>query len=306
MKKIINGILLIDKEEGETSFDVVRKLKHRFKGLKVGHAGTLDPFATGLMIILLGQGTKLSNLIMSEDKIYQATMCMGIETDSQDLTGKILATSEVPDLSLEEVRTKARDFIGQTQQTPPLYSATKYNGTRAYKLARKGIKVELPKKNIFIHYLKILNINTNHVSMEIKCSKGTYIRTLAVDLGKSLGTVAHLHSLRRLASGKFHVNHSIKSTEIPKLELLQLTSRIIPLREALPNLKEIELNDQLSEQIKHGYQPSWDELNRREGFEALKIEDLKLVKDQQLVAISRIEPTRRKNHEKLKIYKVFS
>ena len=153
MGRSIDGILLVDKEEGKTSYGVVRKVRAAFAKSdvkKVGHAGTLDPFATGLLIILLGQGTKLSSFLMSERKVYLATIRLGIETDTMDPTGQVARTSPIPALSIEQIQEKANCLVGHREQVPPIYSAVKYKGTRAYKLARKGVKFDLKSKKIML------------------------------------------------------------------------------------------------------------------------------------------------------------
>ena len=179
----IDGILLVNKIKGETSHDVVKKVKAAFglKNCKVGHAGTLDPFATGLLIILLGQGTKLSRFIMSEDKVYRGTMRLGVETDTLDCTGSVVHKVTVSELGIEQIREKARQFVGEIEQLPPVYSAVKYKGTRAYKLARRGEEMSLKKRNVTVYSLRILSVDLPDVTMEVRCSSGTYIRSLAAD-----------------------------------------------------------------------------------------------------------------------------
>ena len=209
-----DGIILIDKNEGESSFDVVRRLRAKVKVKKVGHAGTLDPFATGLLIILLGQGTKLSPFLMSGQKRYRATMRLGVETDTLDPTGRVIRTTHVPAFEPEQIKTNALKFVGEIEQVPPIFSAVSYKGNRAYKLARKGIKVELEKRRVRIHSVEIISIDLPEITMEISCSGGTYIRSLASDIGNKLGTGAHLSALRRLSSGPFEVKDALNTKHI--------------------------------------------------------------------------------------------
>lgn len=320
MEYPIDGIILIDKDEGETSYDVVRKVKPSLGGgkvQKVGHAGTLDPFATGLLIILLGQGTKLSQHIMSGDKVYLATMRLGVETDTLDLTGKVVRTSNVPDLKQEYIQDKAKGFIGVTEQVPPIYSAVKYKGTRAYRLARKGVEVDLKKKTVTIYSVRIHSVDLPDVTMEVKCSSGTYIRKLAADLGRKLGSVSHLKSLRRLASGSFAVKNALNSKEIStKHTHCVLLDKVIPLRSALPEMREVEIEDLLAEKVRHGYQPTREELpkglilpdhrqERAYDVENHKESNVKLVNDGKLVAIVRVKRIEDAGYDKIELVRVF-
>jgi tRNA pseudouridine55 synthase len=306
----IDGILLVDKNEGETSHDVVKKVKSALglKDCKVGHAGTLDPFATGLLIILLGQGTKLSRFIMSEDKVYLGTMRLGVETDTLDCTGSVVRTGIVPELGIEQIRDKARQFVGEIEQTPPIYSAVKYKGTRAYKLARRGEEMSLKKRNVTVYSLRIYSVDLPDVTMEVRCSSGTYIRSLAADLGKGLGPGGHLTSLRRLASGAFKSEDAQNSGEplIKDRERFSaLRDKVIPLRAALPGMKEIKVGDLLAKKIRHGYQPVledfagvWD----MTGFEDVNV---KLVRDGELVAIMKANKSEGVDNGKVRIERVF-
>lgn len=313
MGRSIDGILLIDKEEGETSYGVVKKVRSALAGLdvkKVGHAGTLDPFATGLLIILLGQGTKLSPFIMSESKVYLATIRLGIETDTMDPTGQVIHTSSVPVLSPEQIQEKASLLVGHREQVPPIYSAVKYKGTRAYRLARKGIKFDLQSKKIIVHSLSILSVDLPHVTMEVRCSGGTYVRSLAAELGRGLGPGAHLKSLRRLASGSFEVRHAVSSKEVsPRDGWHLLGDRIISLSAALPNMMELEVEKGLAEKVRHGYQPAWEELKKVSDFSGPKGHGdghLKLVRDGDLLAIVSIEQGKGPGHSIPRLERVFS
>ncbi len=292
MGRLTDGILLVDKAVGETSGSVVRRVKSAFsesKACKVGHAGTLDPFATGLLIILVGQGTKLSRLIMSEDKVYQATMRLGVETDTLDYTGKVVRMSAVTNLSPDQIRDKAQDFVGVIEQTPPAYSAVKYKGTRAYKLARRGHRVSLRKREAVIHAMRIVSINLPDVSLVVVCASGTYIRSLAADLGRELGPGAHLISLRRMAIGSFSVSNALSSCEILKEQGDSLIrDRLISLRAALPRMSEIQIGRILAKKIGHGLQPDWHILFGERSLPGTSDGLYKLVYDRELVAIVKV------------------
>ena len=304
-----DGILLIDKAVGETSHGVVKKVRAVFgssKNKKVGHAGTLDPFATGLLIILLGQGTRLSNYIMSEDKQYLATMTLGIETDTLDPTGKVLRSTIVPDIKKDDIQKIIQGFTGNIEQTPPAYSAIKLKGTPAYKMARRGIEVELKKRMVTISFIRIISINLPDITMEIGCSKGTYIRSLAADIGRRLGPGGYLKSLRRLRCGDFGIEQAVASKEISSTWMLSTgLNRIISLKAALPFMNEIEISELLTEKIKHGYQPVNDELFVGAYRKYFKDGHVKLIRGDKLVAIIKVTTGKGGKHDQLKIARVF-
>jgi len=307
MESSDKGIVLLDKNEGETSFDVVKGVRRILKIKKVGHAGTLDPFATGLLLILLGQGTKLSSNLMEHEKTYRATMRLGIETDSQDPTGLIVHSRPVPDFKEEYIKEKAKGFIGVIEQIPPAFSAVNYKGKRAYEFARKGIRVQLEKREVTIHSIGIVSIDLPEVTMEISCSGGTYIRTLAADLGKRLGTGAHLRALRRLSCGPFKVADALDSKHVRSASSrFLLHNRIIPIREALPHMKETQIDGPMAKKIRNGYQPHWDE-----GLAGSHLPDfyeghMKLVHGTDLVAIMKVCRLSGNANKQLKIMRVFN
>jgi len=221
---MIDGILLIDKEEGITSYDVIRKLKKILpKGQKIGHAGTLDPFATGLLIVLLGRGTKLMEKFHQEEKVYIVTGEFGYATDTQDSTGtkifQVETSTPIPQSEIES--TIESYFKGEISQLPPSYSAKKIKGQKAYTLAREGKEVILEKKNINIGEFQILKYDWPLVTFHVRCSTGTYIRTLIDDLGKKLNRYATAMSLRREQIGKFSVNSAVNSKDIDKVDLME-------------------------------------------------------------------------------------
>ena len=212
-----NGeLILIDKELNWTSFDVVSKLRNSIKKkldlkkIKVGHAGTLDPLATGLLIICTGKMTKRIDEFTSLDKTYTGKITIGSSTPSYDLETKPNVYYPTNHINDELILNTANNFIGKTLQKPPIFSAIKKNGVRLYKLARKGIDVKIEKKEIIIHDFKITSINFNEIEFSVKCSKGTYIRSLANDFGKELGSGAHLSELRRTYIGEYSVDQSYK------------------------------------------------------------------------------------------------
>jgi len=315
MEHAADGILLTDKGHGETSHGVVKRVKTLFRGgnlVKVGHAGTLDPFATGLLIILLGQGTKLSQFIMSAEKVYLATVELGVETDTLDPTGKVLRNSHVPDLRPEFIQERVEKFVGKIRQIPPAYSAIRYKGTRAYKLARSGQRVDLKAREVTVYSLHILAVDLPQITMRIRCSSGTYIRSLAADFGRDLGPGGHLRSLRRLKSGPFHVEDALPSSKITdKAREGFLSKRVLTIRDALPDMGEIVINTALAEKVRHGYQPVWKELTvnpkRKTGIHPGLHEGwIKLVSNSNLVAIMKVNLEDEVSHVKAKIERVFS
>ena len=212
-----NGeLILIDKELNWTSFDVVSKLRNSIKKkldlkkIKVGHAGTLDPLATGLLIICTGKMTKRIDEFTFLDKTYTGKITIGSSTPSYDLETKPNVYYPTNHINDELILNTANNFIGKTLQKPPIFSAIKKDGVRMYKLARKGIDVKIEKKEIIIHDFKITSINFNEIEFSVKCSKGTYIRSLANDFGKELGSGAHLSELRRTSIGEYSVDQSYK------------------------------------------------------------------------------------------------
>ncbi|KPK21703.1 MAG: hypothetical protein AMK69_21230 [Nitrospira bacterium SG8_3] len=305
MGKLHDGVILVDKEEGRTSFDVVRQVR-RFWGIKkVGHAGTLDPFATGLLIVMLGEGTKLSSHLTAGEKTYQATMRLGVETDTLDLTGEIVKRSEVPELGLRVLSQAAHEFVGEIEQVPPQFSAVNYNGRRAYSFARKGIRIDLQKRKVRIRSVEITSVNLPDVDIRVACSSGTYIRSLAADLGRRLGPGAHLISLRRLKSGPFDVKDALG---LKKLAFLSkdavFQGKVIPLYEALPDMLETRLDDLMAQRIRNGWQPLWKDVMRSDfpdSFEGY----LKLTHGQELVAVGKTEYSQGKRKRSFKIVRVF-
>jgi tRNA pseudouridine55 synthase len=200
-----DGILLVDKPATWTSFDVVGFLRSNFNIPKIGHCGTLDPAATGLLVIVIGKFTKLSEKFSGEDKTYDADIMFGIETDSMDMDGKILSEHQIEHFDNEKVKNTISSYVGTIQQIPPMVSAIKQNGTRLYSLARQGIEVERQPRTITIERIDITEIKPPHTQITVKCSKGTYIRALCSDIGKDVGYGAALHSLRRTQSGMFQL-----------------------------------------------------------------------------------------------------
>lgn len=210
-----DGFINLNKAAGMTSHDAVNFLRKIFQTKKIGHGGTLDPAATGVLPIAVGRATKFLEYLADCDKTYKAEILFGISTDSGDLDGKIISGQEnFPMPTFEELQTMSKKFIGEIEQTPPKFSAIKINGQKAYDLARKNIDFEIPKRLVKIYRLEILRVEKNVVTVETDCSKGTYIRSLAADFGKNLNLPATLKSLQRTRVGKFLLNNSVAIDEI--------------------------------------------------------------------------------------------
>jgi tRNA pseudouridine55 synthase len=227
----IDGVLLVDKAQGMTSHDVVALVRRRLDFKKVGHCGTLDPLATGLLIIVLGRGTKIQDLLMSEDKEYVGTMRLGIATASQDADGEVTESRPVPELSPEQVEAAFARYDGDFYQMPPMVSAIKKDGVALYKLARQGKTVEREPRFVHVFAHEVQAIRTEEIDFRVVCSKGFYVRTYAHDIGMDLGCGAHLKQLRRTKSGRFNLDRSITVDEISAGPAEAIRSRILTLPE---------------------------------------------------------------------------
>ena len=230
------GVLLVDKPQGMTSHDIVARMRRVFRIKKIGHAGTLDPMATGLLLILVGKATKVSQFLMSADKEYTGTVKLGEATDSQDADGEIVETKPVPELTQADVEKVMATFMGDQYQTPPMYSAKKVNGQKLYKLARQGKTIEREARVIHVSRYDILDFNLPEISVIVGSSKGTYIRTLAHDLGERLGCGGHLCALRRTQVGKFRIEDANTLEEIENMAPSELRTKLIPVNQAVPSV----------------------------------------------------------------------
>jgi len=224
-------VLLVDKAQGMTSHDVVAIARRALDTKKVGHCGTLDPLATGLLIITVGRGTKIQDLIMSEDKEYVGTMRLGETTDSQDADGVVLQTKTVSNFSRAEIEAAFEKFKGDFYQMPPMVSAIKKNGVPLYKLARQGMEVEREPRFVRVYASEINEVRLPDVDFRVVCSKGFYVRTFAHDIGADLGCGAHLRSLRRTKSGRFSVDGAVTVEELKTRPREEIVARILSLPE---------------------------------------------------------------------------
>ncbi len=215
----LNGVIIIDKVKGDTSNRVLQKIKRLYNAQKAGHTGTLDPMATGVLPICFGRATKISQYLLDADKEYIATIKLGVETDSGDAEGNVIANCDnIPSMSESELDVLLNDFRGEISQVPPMYSALKHNGQPLYKLAREGITVEIKPRNITIHELELLSFDYDIIKIRVKSSKGTYIRSLAIDIGKKMGCGAHLIGLQRTNSGPFNISQAHQFEDLCELD----------------------------------------------------------------------------------------
>lgn len=223
----MNGIFIVDKPQGPTSHDIVLYLRRSFSIKKVGHAGTLDPMATGVLVLLLGEATKLSNRLVTDDKEYEGVLRLGIRTDTHDSEGRVISAMEPPSLADEEIRKILDSFRGVIWQIPPMVSAIKHKGKKLYQLARLGIEVKREPRKVTIYTIKTMEILLPEVRFFVHCSKGTYIRKLACDIGEKLGCGASLSSLRRTRSGKFSIEDAVPFEELKTFSRDRLKRHII-------------------------------------------------------------------------------
>lgn len=249
----LSGILLIDKPEGPSSAQVVQRVKNILRAKKVGHLGTLDPFASGLLPLGINDGTKIADIFLTAQKSYSGVIALGVETDTQDVTGKVLEVREVPSLSQSDLDELQKAFTGTLAQTPPMYSALKRRGVRLYRLARRGQDVPREPREIKIERLRLWLVGPAEVGMEVSCSKGTYVRTLAADMGKHLGCGAHLKSLRRLSCGPFSVERALPLSAVTELGDREKIP-LISLSQALEFLREFRVENHLLSKLKMGQQ----------------------------------------------------
>jgi len=257
----LDGALLIDKPAGPTSHDVVYALRRNFRLDKVGHCGTLDPNATGLLIVVLGRATKLSEKLMSDDKVYEGTVKFGEATDSYDAAGELVSSLPLLPMTLEEINQSAATFQGDQMQTPPMVSAVKVNGVPLYKLARKGVEVERKARLIRVYSFKFSRYEEPYGSFRVACTKGTYVRSLAHDFGQKLGCGAHLSSLRRTQAGVFTLAevHTLEELSALAGEIEALERLCIHPRNLLPEMPSVTGDAMALGRLRNGAQANLPE-----------------------------------------------
>lgn len=253
----MNGIIIIDKPMGRTSHDIVYEVRKLTGIKKVGHTGTLDPMATGVLPVCIGSATKAADLLALSDKSYRAQLVLGKTTDTQDAEGTVLSQSKVT-CTEEEIREAISSFVGELEQIPPMYSAVKQNGKKLYELARQGIEVERKSRQVTVNSIDILNIKENTVTIDVTCSKGTYIRTLCADIGEKLGTGAYMSKLRRTRTGPFTLEGSFTLQKLRELkEQNSLLETVISTDALFKEYPAIRLNEKQVRSVTNGVRMSW-------------------------------------------------
>lgn len=256
-KSIVSGVLLIDKPQGMTSQQVVSKVKYLLKSdvhdsKKAGHTGTLDPMATGLLPICLGEATKFSHYQLDAIKSYQAIIKLGEQTDTGDAEGEIIATISVPNVTQAMLQSVTEQFLGEIMQVPPMYSALKKDGKKLYELAREGIEVERAARPLTIYQLSLTPLSHQQLQLTVTCSKGTYVRVLAEDIAKALGTVGHLTALRRIQTGDFEIANAITLADFAALDVAARFDKLLAVDACIHSLPSLLLDDSQSKRIRQG------------------------------------------------------
>ncbi len=286
----MHGLLIIDKPAGMTSHDVVGRVRRKLGIRRVGHGGTLDPMATGLIPVAVGDATRLLEFFSDSDKGYVATMRLGITTDSQDAEGRVVATADWHGVARGDVEAALSGMVGAIEQVPPMYSALKKNGVPLYRLARQGIEVERPPRKVEIRSLELLDCTLPDVTFEVVCSKGTYIRTLAHDTGQLLGCGAHLTALRRFRHGPFDVSRAVTLAQLEESDCL--AGVMIPLLEVLGHLPLLVLLPEAVGRLMNGVPPQKAEVVAAAGL--AEGTQCRLSDGERLLAVATYAPGRTK------------
>jgi tRNA pseudouridine55 synthase len=263
-----SGILLIDKSEGPSSAQVVYRVKKLFQAKKVGHLGTLDPFASGLLLVGINEGTKIADIFLGGAKTYRGIMALGVETDSQDVTGKVVRERPVPSIGEADLRSLEEKFTGELEQVPPMFSALKKQGVRLYRLARQGKEIPREPRQIKIEALRINKVADAELEFEMTCSRGTYVRTFAADMGESLGCGAYLKTLRRMACGHLKVEQSVTIDELEH-QFGRDSIPLISLRAALNHMRMVPWESRLLSRLRLGQQKVLAKIGDRREAERL-------------------------------------
>lgn len=252
-KRLINGIFLLDKPKDMSSNQAVQRVKHAFSAKKAGHTGTLDPMATGLLPICLGEATKFASYTLDANKSYEATILLGQQTDTGDAEGQVISETNIPELSKTDLEKVLNEFLGSQTQIPPMYSALKQQGKKLYELARQGVEVERPARNIHLSELTLLGFDGKRIDISVTCSKGTYIRILGEDIAKKLGTVGHLTSLRRTKTACFTIENTTTLDALLDLaETAEKDTLLLPCNAGIGHIPSITLDEEQCKRVKMG------------------------------------------------------
>jgi tRNA pseudouridine55 synthase len=281
----LEGALLINKPPGPTSHDIVDEARRILRTKRIGHTGTLDPFAAGLLVLLLGPATRLAEYLKDHEKTYRGVIRLGVKTDTDDVTGTVIKEKTVPPLSARSIENEMKRFRGKSSQKAPAYSAVKVSGERLYRRARRGAEVKAPTREIEIYSLSLVGYNRPDLVFEVTCSSGTYVRALARDIGEALGCGAHLTSLTRTAAGPYELSDSITIDELKTgdIDIWREKNAFIPMAEVLPDFPTIEITGEDATRVSHGKEIA---LARADEAEGLLV---KLVLDGTLAAVGRVD-----------------
>ncbi len=254
--RAINGIVLLDKAKGLSSNAALQEVKRLFEARKAGHTGSLDPLATGVLPLCLGEATKVSQFLLDSDKRYRARLKLGIRTDSGDSDGEVIEQHDASGIATAKIVAALDSFRGDIEQVPPMHSAIKVDGVPLYRMARKGVEIEREARQVTVYSLELLEHQGDEIELEVSCSKGTYIRTIADDLGKDLGCGAHIVKLRRTGAGNFDEQRCVSIEALRDIKdsagLEGLDELLIPMDEAVGNLPEVRLPSDTASYVKHG------------------------------------------------------
>ncbi|MFC0336755.1 tRNA pseudouridine synthase B [Kushneria avicenniae] len=261
----INGVLLLDKHEGVSSNRALQQVRGLYQAQKAGHTGTLDPMATGLLPICLGEATKFSSWLLDADKRYLASIRLGVVTDTGDREGEVLKQRSVPDLEDGDIETVLADFVGEIEQVPPMYSALKHQGQPLYAHARAGRELERAPRRVSIYDIALTSRHARGFSLDVSVSKGTYIRTLAEDIGERLGCGAHLEGLRRLRTGPFNDGNMLDFEALEAMSDEQRLEKLLPVDALINHLPQLDTDDDGAQRILHGQPVSLDTNGLEEG-----------------------------------------
>lgn len=265
----ITGIIVVDKPTGRSSNHVLQQVKRLFDAKKAGHTGNLDPLATGVLPICLGEATKVSSYLLDSDKQYQVTCQLGVVTDSGDSDGKVLTTSPVPEFTEQDLLDLIPKFTGEQDQVPPMFSALKYQGQPLYKLARQGIEVERKSRRITIYNIQLLSVTADSFTLDVRCSKGTYIRTLVEDISQELACGGHVSMLRRVAAAGYQIEQAVTVEQLEHLAeqgLQSLDAILLPTEDALPDWPAISVTDDMVTALRFG-----QTINVDQSFESAQV-----------------------------------
>jgi len=275
----MNGIVVVNKPEGLSSARAVTRVKRLLQARKAGHTGTLDPFARGVLVCCLNQATRLASFLLVGPKTYEGVLTLGVETDTQDATGRIIAARDATAVSEEDLLRAFQRYEGAYNQTPPVYSALKHGGVPLYALVRRGRAIQKPARSVFIYRIRVLAVERHRVRFEVRCSAGTYIRTLCADIGRDVGCGGHLSELTRLESGGFTLDDALTPEELEdRVRRGTASQAVIPMARALPEIPAVTADLSVLEKVRNGRPLAVEDLDLEKAPKARPADDSQLLK----------------------------